>query len=89
MTEYYDDSGVKRSPNASARALKQFAELEKEGFVPTKLFNTKPSGASSEKDFIDDVESVVTDATANVLDDVEITSQHALAEELELKDGPA
>ena len=51
MTEYYDDSGIKRSPNASARALKQYAEMQKDvGAVPIKLFFAKENPPHTPED---------------------------------------
>jgi hypothetical protein len=74
LTEYYDDSGIKRSPNASARALKQYAEMQKDvGAVPIKLFFAKENPPHTPEDDGDDEEE---------------TSQQAPAVE-DLKDGPA
>ena len=41
LTEYYDDCGVKRSPNASIRALQQYAILM-DNIIPAQLFIDDP-----------------------------------------------
>jgi hypothetical protein len=91
LTEYIDGEGVKRSPNASNRALKQYAELQAD-IVPTQLFIVndavhKVDTALTEDDIVQSVVDATTEK--HTLTDEEITSQHSLAEELELKDGPA
>ena len=85
LTEWYDDAGMKRSANASIRALKQYKEICGD-ITPTQLFPT--ASDLSHADFIEELSVVGDDvsviSTGYTLDDKELTSQNALAEELKL-----
>lgn len=87
LTEWYDDAGMKRSANASIRALKQYKEICGD-ITPTQLFPTVSD--FSHADFIEELSVVGDDvsvmSTGYSLDEKELTSQHALAEELKLGD---
>ena len=78
---------MKRSANASIRALKQYKEICGD-ITPTQLFPTVSD--LSHADFIEELSVVGDDvsvmSTGYSLDDKELTSQHVLAEELKLGD---
>ncbi len=89
LTEWYDDTGNKRNANASIRALKQYKEIC-DGMNPITLFPVVDDHST----VVDDHSTAGDDAVSTMsstysLDDKEHTSQHALAEEMKLKDAQA
>ena len=78
LTEWYDESGNKRSANASIRALKQYKEIS-DGMEPTILFPVVSDIIEESSTAGDDAISTVSSTYSH--DDKELTSKHELAED--------